>query len=325
MPAADAGSSSCCSGVTPSTKAARGFVYFSQRIRTESGDAQAITFTPALLAAIAPELEKVRAARQEALARIYPPAIRAQLDSDAYRELRAERTHRFDVERFPLHRVFAAMLGLDVPLDELHVTFNADRGAKGDRREKARLLQPLTQLEARRSFEEVYEQLVLEQLAPLVADAMGCDRVVYQAFPCVRVHRPGEFSIGPHCDAQYQHPDGTLNVYLPLTRIWDTNSLYVESTPGREDFHPLRLELGELATFYGALCTHFAVENMSGATRVSLDFRLLPGCCHAEDEERDFRVGEYYSECVREGPEAAFRVTRRGYAYWRHGFPHTGR
>ena len=47
---------------TPSTKAARGFTYFSERVRTATNDAQSITFTPALLAAIAPELEKVRAA-----------------------------------------------------------------------------------------------------------------------------------------------------------------------------------------------------------------------------------------------------------------------
>ena len=43
------------------------------------------------------------------------------------------------------------------------------------------------------------------------------------------------------------------------------------------------LEVGELTSFYGAYCTHFAVENLSDVTRVSLDFRLLPGCCHEEE------------------------------------------
>ena len=65
---------------------------------------------------------------------------------------------------------------------------------------------------------------------------------------------------------------------------------------------------------------------------MSLDFRLLPGCCHeqeADKQDRDFRVGEYYSECMRDsdrdGAAGGFRVTRRGHPYWRHGFPHTGR
>ena len=66
------------------------------------------------------------------------------------------------------------------------------------------------------------------------------------------MHRPGEFSIGPHCDAQYNLPDGNLNVWLPLTDAAHTNSLYVESTPGARDFHPLNLKFGQLATFYGA-------------------------------------------------------------------------
>ena len=31
-------------------------------------------------------------------------------------------------------------------------------------------------------------------------------RVRYQAFPCIRVVRPGEFSIGPHCDVMSRLP-----------------------------------------------------------------------------------------------------------------------
>ena len=66
-------------------------------------------------------------------------------------------------------------------------------------------------------------------------------------------------------------------MYMPLTaRIDHTNSLYVESEPGREDFRPLALQYGELATFYGVYCCHFAVENLTESTRVSLDFRVVP-------------------------------------------------
>ena len=178
---------------------------------------------------------------------------------------------------------------------------------------------------------------MLELIAPWVASIVGCDRMLFQAIPCVRVHRPGEFSIGPHIDAQYQLPDGSLNAYLPLTSIDDTNSLYLESAPGREDFHPLRLAYGQFCTFYGAFCTHFAVENLSERTRVSLDFRVVPGGCyadHIDEQPPDFRVGGYYSEAVRaQGAVAgdsgqaagAFCVSARGRPYWRHGFPHTAK
>ena len=74
------------------------------------------------------------------------------------------------------------------------------------------------------------------------------------------------------------------------------------------------------------LCAHFSAENTTDATRVSLDFRLVPGGCYeeeAEEQPKDFQVGGYYSEaCWREG---AFAVGTRGAPYHRHGFPHTNR
>ena len=169
-----------------------------------------------------------------------------------------------------------------------------------------------------------------------VADVDCCDRV-YQSFPCLRVLRPGEFSIGPHCDAQYNLPDGNLNVWLPLTAACHTNSLYLESQPGKEDFHPLNLSYGEYATFYGQRCVHFAVENLTKDTRVSLDFRVVPGCCYDEHAASDLAMGgmpalgSYYSECQRSkgegdrGQKGEFKVTVRGFAGSRHGFPHTNR
>ena len=71
--------------------------------------------------------------------------------------------------------------------------------------------------------------------------------------------------------------------------------------------------------------------NTSQVTRVSLDFRLLPGDLYEPDPQRqpkDFRVGEYYSECHRvtaENGSVHFDVSKRGFPYWRHGFPHTNR
>ena len=191
------------------------------------------------------------------------------------------------------------------------------------------MLRPLTDEAARAPFLALYERLCLEVLAPRIGSAMGCERVVFQSFPCVRVHRPGEFSIGPHCDAQYQAPDGNLNYYVPLTEaIWGTNSLYLESEPGAEDWHPLTLSYGELKTFYGVYCSHFTAENTTDVTRVSLDFRMLPGSCYEEAVElqpRDFRVGEYYSSCARNPVTGRFEMATRGAPYWRHGFPHTNR
>ena len=320
------------------------FVWFSDRLKAASGGGETIDFTDAAVrAAIAPEVGKMRTARAEAMQRqrrATSAALRPALDSAAFDGLRRDATTlRYDAARHNLAHEMAALLGLpaELPLHRLHERFHSDSGARRARHEKAALLAPLTDAAARAPLVAAYERLVVEVLAPRVAAAMGggCVRVVFQAFPCVRVHRPGEFSIGPHCDAQYQAPEGNLNFYVPLSRaIWGTNSLFVESAPGREDWRPLMLRHGEIATFDGLRCAHFTAENTTAHTRVSLDFRLVPGGCYEEDvamQPRDFLVGAYYSECRRSAGDGdgdavgGFEVTRRGEPYWRHGFPFTNR
>ena len=66
-----------------------------------------------------------------------------------------------------------------------------------------------------------------------------------------------------------------MNWWLPVTRVWGTNSLQLESSPDRGDFEPLELEAGEVARFWGNQCRHGTVLNETGATRVSLDFRVV--------------------------------------------------
>ena len=316
--------------VAACTSKGKDFVFFSERLKKASNNATSIVFTPEVLQAIEPELEKVRVGRRQAMQRPLPEAVRSILDGEAYASLRKETILTFDTSVYPLASSFSALLGLPdgLPLHRLHEAYHADRGRKGARSEKATLLAPLTDADKRAEFTALYERLIVEVLAPRLHAAIGCERVVFQSFPCVRVHRPGEFSIGPHCDAQYQAPEVNLNFYVPLTKeIWGTNSLYLESEPGKEDWHPLELKYGELTTFCGVHCSHFTAENTTDISRVSLDFRLIPGCCYEvepEQQPKDFRVGEYYSECALvvdgEAPPR-FEVGRRGAPYWRHGFP----
>ena len=74
---------------------------------------------------------------------------------------------------------------------------------------------------------------------------------------------------------QYGHQPGELNFWMPLTDPSLTRScLWVESTPGAADFHPLDVEYGTIAAFHGTLCRHHVPPNPSRYTRVSLDFRV---------------------------------------------------
>jgi hypothetical protein len=102
--------------------------------------------------------------------------------------------------------------------------------------------------------------------------------IYYQAFPCIRVVQPGEFSIGPHADISYGHHPATTNFYIPLTPLQGTASLFLESRRGAEDWHPLGgNQYGTAAQFPGATCLHWTPENTTTGTRVSLDLRIVTG------------------------------------------------
>lgn len=79
----------------------------------------------------------------------------------------------------------------------------------------------------------------------------------------------------PHRDYEYHRQPGELNFWLPLNRVFGTNTLYTESLPGAGDFHPLELSFGRGVRFWGNQVRHYCVANDSGTTRVSMDFRAI--------------------------------------------------
>ncbi|KAL7570532.1 hypothetical protein ACA910_004306 [Epithemia clementina (nom. ined.)] len=114
----------------------------------------------------------------------------------------------------------------------------------------------------------------------------------YQAFPCLRVIQPKEFSIGPHADIAYGHHPCCLNFYVPLTPLRDdknTSTVFFESRPGSEDWCPILGEYGSMKRFAGGLCLHWTTDNQTDETRVTLDFRIIVGSIY--DAETSIRHG----------------------------------
>jgi len=206
-----------------------------------------VEFDAALLETIEPDIERCRVLLAKAIERNGNSLWRERKEErHPLHGLEKESSLSFDTARYPLREAFAASIDLDqAELDRIHERFQADSGKKRDRKEKRCLLQGLTEPSSRTTFRKEYLKLLLEVIAPNVAEEYGCDQVYCQSFPCVRVNRPAEFSIGPHCDAMYGHVLGNLNYYLPLTNIWGSNSLFLESSPGAEDWHPIKSQYGD--------------------------------------------------------------------------------
>lgn len=197
-----------------------------------------------------------------------------------YPALRQERFFLYDVDTYPLHQHLADILGVD-DLSLIH---------QHSIKDKKTLMKPLLDSRKRQTFHRCYDNFVTSFCIPLLHSlAMGENlfndsrndngqRKIsyrYQAFPCIRVNRPGEFSIGPNCDMSYGHSMGNINFHIPLTPTYGTNALYTESHPGREDWHPLKTKaIGLGYSFDGARCIHYTLENTTMHSRVSLDFRI---------------------------------------------------
>jgi len=78
-----------------------------------------------------------------------------------------------------------------------------------------------------------------------------------------------------------------------------------------------------VAKFYGNKCRHYTVPNSTPNTRVSLDFRVVPGPVYEEDaavskspytRQQMFALGSYYSECRRPAPGEPFQLVECGEA-----------
>ncbi len=77
-----------------------------------------------------------------------------------------------------------------------------------------------------------------------------------------------------HTDAEYGQDLEAVNLWLPVTSAFGSNSMYLESAVGRGDYTPLRLTYGQACLFHGGQLMHGTQDNDSGSTRISFDLRF---------------------------------------------------
>ncbi|GKY96041.1 hypothetical protein MPSEU_000564400 [Mayamaea pseudoterrestris] len=191
-----------------------------------------------------------------------------------YMELRRERPFVFDEHTHPLHATLAETLRVDC-LTELHKHHESD------------ILEPLLDPMKRRIFHATYDSFVTNFILPLchslaiakdVLHIYSSDKIYYkyQAFPNIRIVRPGEKPSRPTCGLADGYSIASLQFHVPLTPAVGSNALYTESYQGREDWHPLNAKsFGIGYMFDGTQCLHFDLGNTTEQTRVALDFRVM--------------------------------------------------
>lgn len=209
-------------------------------------------------------------------------------------ELRSERILRYDQDSFPFERLFCEMFETS-DLERLHKAALPERppacptllrayrlaGVKRPRawRQKEkwqqRHVQQFRSSGPYRLFLEAYCRFVQDVVLPSVGRG---GELLFQCPPTLRCQMPSVAPMGrAHRDSDFgAHHGAEINFWVPVTRVWGSNSLQVESEPGRGDFHSLELGPGELVIFNGSRCLHYTEANRTDSVRVSFDFRVIP-------------------------------------------------
>jgi hypothetical protein len=199
------------------------------------------------------------------------------------------------------------------------------------------IMAPLKTRKGRRKFQESYDTFVTSFCIPLLHSVAmsknlfhntsvphhggggnGGTRITYryQAFPKIRVVRPGDASQGPQCDTAVGHSIGYLRFHIPLTPAFGTNALYTESHPGKEDWHPLQTKsVGLGYVFDGGRCINFNLENTTDSTLVALDFVVAIYSDYDDDDDatRDYPFVDADGLCNQKALEDQYSMSGPGF------------
>ena len=100
--------------------------------------------------------------------------------------------------------------------------------------------------------------------------------VIYQTRPTFRVHAPENIAVAKwHKDKAYNHSENEINIFLPITDAFDTNTIWAESEEDKGDYSPMNANYGEYIIWNGANLLHGNKKNETGKSRVSFDFRFI--------------------------------------------------
>ena len=151
-------------------------------------------------------------------------------------------------------------------------------------------------------FTNLYNQFIKD----FVLKTLVKDKIFFQTLPNLRISSPDNVAVSTwHRDSDNEnlHPKGEINFFLPLTRSFDTNTIWIESESNKNDFKPINVNYGQVFMFSGGELTHGNQVNKTRYTRISFDFRVLPlenyNPLHpfkTRTKNLAFKPGEYYSE-----------------------------
>ena len=93
-----------------------------------------------------------------------------------------------------------------------------------------------------------------------------------------------------------------MNFFLPFTKAYKTNTIWVESKEDKKDYSPMISQYGECIQWDGSNLSHGNKKNETNTTRISVDFRIIPFSKYKPSNhgsintKTKFEIGGYYDK-----------------------------
>lgn len=159
-------------------------------------------------------------------------------------------------------------------------------------------------------FNEAYYAFIRKYILPQFPNET---QLVIQKTPNIRFSTPNNAAIGfdpndpkhiigLHCDRQFGHHPTEMNFVIPITRMFDSNSIYYELYPNSNiqptHFENLVLDTNQFLQAYFNDILHCNRINRTNKTRISIDIRVIPYTDYQKNLEdfkgTKFELGKYY-------------------------------
>jgi hypothetical protein len=159
-------------------------------------------------------------------------------------------------------------------------------------------------------FNEAYYAFIRKYILPQFPNET---KLVIQKTPNIRVSTPNnaaigfdprdpEHIVGLHCDSHFGHHPTEMNFVIPVTNMFESNSIYHEpyqnSNIQPTHYENLVLNPNQFLQAYFNQILHCNRINRTDKTRISFDIRVIPYSQYQENIEdfkgTKFELGKYY-------------------------------
>ena len=208
----------------------------------------------------------------------------------------------YDSSKFPFKETVQKMMDVN-QLDMIHEIFEFPEKLEIIKDQNTILHDKFYEEMKKDEFTNLYRDFVSNFISNL--EIFRDEQILYQTYPSFRIHQPNNIAVGQyHKDSDFGHNTHEMNFWLPFTNAWDTNAVWIGDLDS-DDHVCMEVDYGQVANFDGANSLHGNKDNLTGKSRLSIDFRIFPLKFYNQQEQeqtqtltqkKKFVIGEYWSE-----------------------------